>query len=153
VDAKNRNPFCQPDLSKIDQRRRTGCDLLVAERRGPPPRRFPQDGPSFGALSTIAVLLLSALLLLLRSNPAAACGRLKESLDYVRKCEICCLVDPRFREFACIAHKVSEALRSRHFWLMAVAVLLAVMAVNGAIAHLVALLTDRGMATSVAGSC
>jgi hypothetical protein len=24
VDAKNRNPFCQPDLSKIDQRRRTG---------------------------------------------------------------------------------------------------------------------------------
>jgi MFS family permease len=49
--------------------------------------------------------------------------------------------------------KVSEALRSRNFWLMAVAVLLAVMAVNGAIAHLVALLTDRGMATSVAGSC
>jgi predicted MFS family arabinose efflux permease len=47
--------------------------------------------------------------------------------------------------------KVSEALCSRNFWLMAVAVLLAVMAVNGAIAHLVALLTDRGMATSVAG--
>jgi predicted MFS family arabinose efflux permease len=34
---------------------------------------------------------------------------------------------------------------------MAVAVLLAVTAVNGAIAHLVALLTDRGMAASIAG--
>ena len=29
------------NLSKIEQRRRTGCDRLVAERRGPLPRRFP----------------------------------------------------------------------------------------------------------------
>ena len=36
---KNRNPFCQPDLSKIDQRRRAGCDRLLAEPREPPSRR------------------------------------------------------------------------------------------------------------------
>ena len=29
------------NLSKIEQRRRTGCDRLVAERRGPLPRRVP----------------------------------------------------------------------------------------------------------------
>jgi hypothetical protein len=27
-------------VCKTDQRRRTGCDRLVAERHGPPPRRF-----------------------------------------------------------------------------------------------------------------
>jgi hypothetical protein len=48
VHGKNRNPFSQPDLSKIEQRRRTGCDRLVAERRGPPPRRFPQMAPALG---------------------------------------------------------------------------------------------------------
>jgi len=30
VDAKNRNPLSQPDLSKIEQRRRTLCDRQEA---------------------------------------------------------------------------------------------------------------------------
>jgi predicted MFS family arabinose efflux permease len=44
------------------------------------------------------------------------------------------------------------AFRSRAFWATAVAILLVVIALNGAIAHLVALLTDRGMAPNVATS-
>jgi predicted MFS family arabinose efflux permease len=47
---------------------------------------------------------------------------------------------------------VVPALRSRAFWSMAVAILLVVVALNGAIAHLLALLTDRGMASSTATS-
>jgi MFS family permease len=43
-----------------------------------------------------------------------------------------------------------DALRSKDFWIMAIAVLLVVTAVNGAIVHLVALLTDRGMPAAVA---
>jgi predicted MFS family arabinose efflux permease len=44
------------------------------------------------------------------------------------------------------------AFRSRAFWATAVAIFLVVIALNGAIAHLVALLTDRGMAPNVATS-
>ena len=44
------------------------------------------------------------------------------------------------------------ALRSRAFWSTAVAILLVVIALNGAIAHLLALLTDRGMAPGKATS-
>ena len=47
---------------------------------------------------------------------------------------------------------VIVAFRSRAFWATAVAILLVVIALNGAIAHLVALLTDRGMAPNVATS-
>jgi len=47
---------------------------------------------------------------------------------------------------------VIVAFRSRAFWATAVAILLVVTALNGAIAHLVALLTDRGMAPHVATS-
>jgi predicted MFS family arabinose efflux permease len=47
---------------------------------------------------------------------------------------------------------VVPALRSRAFWSTAVAILLVVVALNGAIAHLLALLTDRGMASSTATS-
>jgi predicted MFS family arabinose efflux permease len=47
---------------------------------------------------------------------------------------------------------VRFALRSTDFWKMAVAVFLVVTAVNGAIAHLVALLTDRGMPPASAAS-
>jgi MFS family permease len=42
------------------------------------------------------------------------------------------------------------ALRSADFWAMAVAILLVVVALNGVIAHLVALWTDRGMASNTA---
>jgi MFS family permease len=45
---------------------------------------------------------------------------------------------------------VGIALRTTDFWMMAVAVLFIVTAVNGVIAHLVALLTDRGMPPAVA---
>jgi MFS family permease len=45
---------------------------------------------------------------------------------------------------------VIPALRSRVFWATAVAILLVVIALNGVIAHLLALLTDRGMASSTA---
>jgi predicted MFS family arabinose efflux permease len=47
---------------------------------------------------------------------------------------------------------VVSAFRSRAFWSTAVAVLFVVTALNGAIAHLLALLTDRGMASSTATS-
>jgi len=47
---------------------------------------------------------------------------------------------------------VVSALRSRAFWSTAVAVFFVVIALNGAIAHLLALLTDRGMASSTATS-
>jgi predicted MFS family arabinose efflux permease len=47
---------------------------------------------------------------------------------------------------------VVSALRSGAFWSTAVPVLLVVIALNGAIAHLMALLTDRGMASSTATS-
>jgi predicted MFS family arabinose efflux permease len=47
---------------------------------------------------------------------------------------------------------VASALRSGAFWSTAVPVLLVVIALNGAIAHLLALLTDRGMASSTATS-
>jgi predicted MFS family arabinose efflux permease len=43
-----------------------------------------------------------------------------------------------------------DALRNRDFWIMAAAVLLVVTAVNGAIVHLVALLTDRGVPADIA---
>ncbi len=45
---------------------------------------------------------------------------------------------------------VGVALRTKDFWMMALAVLLVVTAVNGVIAHLVALLTDRGMPSAIA---
>jgi predicted MFS family arabinose efflux permease len=48
--------------------------------------------------------------------------------------------------------EVGSALRSGDFWMTATAVLLVVTAVNGAIAHLVALLTDRGMPSATATS-
>ena len=47
---------------------------------------------------------------------------------------------------------VITALRSRVFWATAVAILLVVIALNRVIAHLLALLTDRGMASSTAAS-
>jgi predicted MFS family arabinose efflux permease len=43
-----------------------------------------------------------------------------------------------------------KALRSADFWAMAVAILLVVVALNGVIAHLVALWTDRGIASNTA---
>jgi predicted MFS family arabinose efflux permease len=49
-----------------------------------------------------------------------------------------------------LGEQVRAALRSKEFWLIAVAVLLVVTAVNGVIAHLVPLLTDRGMAPTTA---
>ena len=51
---------------------------------------------------------------------------------------------------AVLGDNVGVALRTKDFWTMAVAVLLIVTAVNGIIAHLVALLTDRGMPPAVA---
>jgi predicted MFS family arabinose efflux permease len=47
---------------------------------------------------------------------------------------------------------VIQALRSTNFWAIAVAILLVVIALNGVIAHLVALWTDRGMASNTATS-
>lgn len=47
---------------------------------------------------------------------------------------------------------VGEALRSQEFWTIGIAVLLAVVAINGTIAHVVPLLTDRGMSPAVAAS-
>jgi predicted MFS family arabinose efflux permease len=49
-------------------------------------------------------------------------------------------------------HDVKTALRSKPFWATATAILLVVIALNGAIAHLVALLTDRGMRSAIATS-
>jgi predicted MFS family arabinose efflux permease len=49
-----------------------------------------------------------------------------------------------------IGDDIGVALRKKEFWLIAIAVLLVVTAINGTIAHLVALLTDRGMAHEVA---
>ena len=48
--------------------------------------------------------------------------------------------------------EVGTAFRSGAFWMLATSVLLVVTAVNGTIAHLVALLTDRGMASASATS-
>jgi predicted MFS family arabinose efflux permease len=56
------------------------------------------------------------------------------------------------REPTASGDDVIVAFRSRAFWATAVAILLVVIALNGAIAHLVALLTDRGMAPNVATS-
>jgi len=47
---------------------------------------------------------------------------------------------------------VSSALRGTDFWAMALAILLVVVALNGVIVHLVALWTDRGMASNTATS-
>lgn len=44
----------------------------------------------------------------------------------------------------------AAALKTAHFWLLAVAFFLGVMAINGTIVHIVALLTDRGVALQVA---
>jgi predicted MFS family arabinose efflux permease len=49
-----------------------------------------------------------------------------------------------------LGDEVRAALRRREFWLMAAAVLLVVTAINGTIAHLVALLSDRGMPSATA---
>jgi predicted MFS family arabinose efflux permease len=48
--------------------------------------------------------------------------------------------------------EVAEAFRGKAFWFTSIAVLLAVTAVNGTVAHLVALLTDKGMAQPEAAS-
>ncbi|HVB80768.1 MAG TPA: MFS transporter [Candidatus Binataceae bacterium] len=45
---------------------------------------------------------------------------------------------------------VAEAFRSSEFWIIGTALLLAVVAMNGTIAHVVPLLTDRGMTREVA---
>jgi predicted MFS family arabinose efflux permease len=45
---------------------------------------------------------------------------------------------------------VGNALRKKEFWIIAVPILLVVTAVNGTIAHLVALLTDRGISHDTA---
>lgn len=47
---------------------------------------------------------------------------------------------------------VVQALRSTDFWAIAVAILLVVVALNGVIAHLVAVWTDRGIASNIATS-
>ncbi len=44
----------------------------------------------------------------------------------------------------------SAALKSRNFWLLSMAFFLGVMAINGTIVHIVALLTDRGIPLQVA---
>ena len=49
-----------------------------------------------------------------------------------------------------IGDDIGVALRKKEFWLIAIAILLVVTALNGMIAHLVALLTDRGMPHEVA---
>ena len=51
---------------------------------------------------------------------------------------------PRVRNY-CQEFDASAALRSRTFWLLAIAFFLGVMAINGTIVHIVALLTDRGI--------
>jgi MFS family permease len=44
----------------------------------------------------------------------------------------------------------TEALKTRNFWLLSVAFFLGVLAINGTIVHIVALLTDRGVPLQVA---
>lgn len=46
----------------------------------------------------------------------------------------------------------AAALKSRHFWLLSIAFFLGVLAINGTIVHIVALLTDRGYALQLATS-
>jgi MFS family permease len=46
----------------------------------------------------------------------------------------------------------AEALKSRNFWLLSMAFFLGVLAINGTIVHIVALLTDRGIALQLATS-